>query len=72
VVRILSIVAAAVLMLGAQAAFAKNSLDIKEVVRVDSDPYACGIVDAVMTYKNSSGDVKEYHYKVWGSGCSGD
>lgn len=61
----------AIFLFSAQA-FALDRKDIAEVIRVDSDPYACGIVDAKMTYKTPSGEIKEYKYKTWGSGCSGD
>jgi len=53
-------------------AFALDKNDVAEVIRVDSKPYACGVNDAKMTYKTSSGQIKEYHYKTWSNGCVGD
>lgn len=45
--------------------------DVAEVLRVDSDPRACGITDASMIYKTTSGELKQFNYKVWGDGCMG-
>ncbi|MBI6655493.1 DUF2790 domain-containing protein [Pseudomonas carnis] len=45
--------------------------DIDKVVSIKVDPFACGITDAVMTYKTSTGDVRTLEYRVWGDGCSG-
>ena len=61
----------AIFLFSAQA-FALDRKDIAEVLSVDSDPYACGIVDAKMTYKTPTGEIKVYKYKTWGSGCAGD
>lgn len=46
--------------------------DVAEVIRVDSNPYACGITNAKMTYKTPDGQTKVYDYKAWGNGCAGD
>ena len=61
--RFASILVAAALALGVQAVFAQDKsegaeLDIEEVISVNSDIYACGLVDAVMVYKNSASERK--------------
>ncbi|QXI26458.1 DUF2790 domain-containing protein [Pseudomonas vanderleydeniana] len=53
-------------------AFALDKKDVAEVIRVDSNPYACGITNAKMTYKTPDGQTKVYDYKTWGNGCAGD
>lgn len=63
--------AVAVVLFSAQA-FALDKKDVAQVIRVDSDPYACGITDAKMTYKTPDGQTREYDYKTWGNGCAGD
>ncbi len=46
-----------------------DDLDIKEVISVKSDPMACNIVPATMTYRDSKGEVHTISYKVIGAGC---
>lgn len=45
--------------------------DISEVVSIESDPYACGITDATMIYRDSTGELKRLEYRIWGDGCTG-
>jgi hypothetical protein len=60
----------AVLFVGVQTANAGQKPDIQEVVSVSVDPLACGIADAVMTYKDSHGMQKTYTYKTWTYNCT--
>ncbi|MGC6369884.1 DUF2790 domain-containing protein [Pseudomonas sp. K2I15] len=48
-----------------------NRHDIAEVIRIDSNPSACGITDASMIYKTPSGELKKFDYRIWGAGCMG-
>jgi Protein of unknown function (DUF2790) len=62
---------AAVLALFSTQSHAISRAEIAYVIRIDVDPQACGITDAVMVYKTPSGETKELQYQVLGDGCRG-
>ena len=46
-----------------------DKLDIRNVIAIKSDSTACGVTPAVMTYRDSQGEVHTLRYQVMGRGC---
>lgn len=69
--RVYATALATVLVLFSAQSHAISRAEIAEVIRIDVDPEACGITDAVMVYKTPSGEIKELKYQVLGDGCRG-
>ncbi|MFC0708426.1 DUF2790 domain-containing protein [Azorhizophilus paspali] len=46
-------------------------LDIAKVISIDApyDPYVCKVIDAKMTYLNSTGETKVVAYRKPSAGC---
>ncbi|SEJ47949.1 Protein of unknown function [Azotobacter beijerinckii] len=43
--------------------------DVHKVISVKSNPMACGVTPAVMTYEDSHGEIHIMRYQIMGSGC---
>lgn len=67
--RILMMCCASLFFLAVQPAGAHERPDIKEVIKVTMAPDACGVSDAVMTYRDSTGATHTYTYQTWSYDC---
>lgn len=67
--RIIIASLASLLFMAANPVSAQERTEIDEVIKVEVAPDACGITDAVMTYRDAHGVEKKIAYKTWGYGC---